>query len=584
MPEQNPLVDDPGGIDFADPRWIPVLQNLGLIVGPPGLQGMQTQEQPWLDEFLNPASRFGFAPGGGSGGGGGAPAAAQSGAAQSPYGPYAGGYQFPPAAAGGASQGGGFLSGLGTGDYLDIAGALLGAASGYQNAQEAGRDRTTTTNQTTTQTPYGPSVEHLNRILNEQLALYQAGVPGGGGGGRQPGLSEYGQDAGDIFRRAAEQGLGAGSSPNMMLAGQSLQGILGGGGATGFEGYNPILADLAGRLGNVGLDLPTNLLMDFLGPGATGGGPGGGGGGGGGGGSFRSGPAGVGGGGIVPDTGAGSGTFQRELDRIFSEEANEEEIAAVLDSLSGDMERALYAGIRDIEARGAGAGRLGGSSTDAESQSARARYLEEMGQISAQLRYGDLEARRQARIAALNILNSRDLAAMSDLTQRAGINSSAASAAAANATARELGMRGQDLEAIMGIMQGQQFGLGTLAGLGQQLSGDRLGALSLIPGLEGVGLAGGQNAIASGGGLTGLEQINQQTRDRAAADARARAAGPQNLLNDYLRTVLSISQTGGQSTTQGTNVVPGVNISPTGAALQGGLGGYLGTRGLRTGG
>lgn len=559
-PDQT-LPPGPGGLINY-----PAAPNLAQWLASMGLIGAGAMEPPKSGGF---GVSVGF--GGPAAGAGSSTGAAPQGANFGNV--VAGGGSTAPTAAGAGG-------GMGWGNWINAAGTLLGAYSGYEQAKNSGKGGTVTTNQTTSQSPYGPSIDHLNRILEEQLRLYQAGPQGGGGGGGGAGgVGQFGKQAGDIFGQVASAGLGAGQTPNMKLAEGALGNIWQPGGATGFEGYNPILADLAGRLGGANLEMPTDLLLNFLGPGARGGGGAGGAGGGGGGFSYNAG--GGGGGGMVPDTGAGNGTFQRELDRIFSEEANEEEIAAVLDSLRGDMERSLYAGIADIEARAQGQGRAGGSTANAEGQNARARYVEELGKISAQLRSADLNDRRNARLAALNILNSRDISAMNDLTQRAGISSAAGSAAAQTAMARELGLRGQDLEAIMGIMQGQQFGLSSLMGLGQQLSGDRLGSLSLIPSLEGVSLGGQQNALGAAGGLGALEEQEQRRRATAAANARASAAMPQQMLNDYLRTVLSIGGMGGTSTTQGTNVVPGTGISPLGGAAQGALGGYLTTAGLQ---
>jgi hypothetical protein len=113
----------------------------------------------------------------------------------------------------------------------------------------------------------------------------------------------------------------------------------------------------------------------------------------------------------------------------------------------------------------------------------------------------------------------------------------------------------------------------------------------MVPGLEGIGLQGLQSALGAGGGMTDLrgQDIQRQIANQQASTARAglnlqrqgmnqqlgmyNASQQQGAVNDYLRTILSIGGLGGTSTTTGTNVQPGLGVNPTGAALQGALGG-----------
>lgn len=519
---------------------------------------------------------------------------------------------------------------------------------------------------------YGEGSPDYQRLL--ELAQPRGG--GGGGGG----VGARGDEAMELYRQIAERGLAAGSSPGVGFGMDAIGGIWGGdptgaprpeggldpklvqsaqrfggdynkalkfarnnpesilgrnlaereaavaaydqqnpgaGAGTGFEGYNPILADLARELGGSSMDIPMDLLMQFLGENnrsggggpeaATAGGNGapgaaGGGGGeytyrGGGGGGYYGG----GGGGGVPDTGVGQGTFQRDYERIVSEEANEEEIAALLEGMAGDIKREGSALIADLEARASGSGRFNGSWHAGRLADAKRAQTEELAQVSAQLRYGDLEQRRQARLRALEILNSRDLGALSAEVQREGIAASSGSAAAGRDLARELAelensraLRGQDLSAIGALMQGEQFGLSGLMGMGERLSADRLSSLSLIPGFENLNLAGLDRSLGAAGGMAGLEGIDASARAQGAAsrNAAAEAAAnrrfqvglmemesPQRMLNDYLRTVGAIGGMGGTSSgtshTAGTNVVPGAGISTGAATAQGALGGAL---------
>lgn len=551
--------------------------------------------------------------------------------------------------------------------------AIIGGVSSYMSAEKANKPKKNYTDQTSEQLPYAPTIDHLMKILQEQERLYGEGAPDyskilGGGGGGGGGVGARGEEAMELYRRIAEAGMGAGSTPGVGFGQDAIGSIWGGdmsggpapeggldpamvqaakrfggdydkalafaqanpqsalgrnlaereaavaeynasnpgaGAGTGFEGYNPILADLARELGGSSMDDPMRLLMDFLGEnnrsggggpqaaeggGATGGRPPPGTGftlprGSSGGGGF-----GGGGGGNVPDTGRGQGTFQRELDRVFSEEANEEEIAAVLESMAGDIEREGFQQMADLEARAAGSGRFGGDWHSARIYDAKKAQAAEIAEITAKLRYGDLNERRQARLAALNMLNQRDVAAMSDETARAGISASAGSASAGRDLARELAemenaraLRGQDLSAIGSLMQGEQFGLSGLMGLGERLSSDRLSSLSMIPGFESLGLAGLDRSLGAAGGIAGLEEIDAASRRQGAAsrdNARTQAGmlqaeAPQRLLNDYLRTVMGIGSMGGTSHTEGMNVVPGAGVSPWAAGAQGAFGGAL---------
>lgn len=373
---------------------------------------------------------------------------------------------------------------------------------------------------------------------------------------------------------------------------------------TGFEGYNPILAGVANELGGSSMEIPADLLMQFLGENnrAGGGGPAAG--------QVGAGAAasptgggygsrvyygGGGGGGQVPDTGSGSGLFQAEIQKMFDEGGHEQEIADLLDAMGKDVERQGFRDMADLEARAAGSGRFGGDWHAARIDDTKRAQAEEIAKISAQLRYGDLDAQRQAKIAALNLLNNRDIAAMSDRTANRSISASAGSAAAGRDLQRELAamensrlLRGQDLSAIGALMQGEQFGLSGLMGLGDRLSSDRLNALSLGQGFENLGLSGLDRALGAAGGISGLESIDASARARGAANRREaallNAQAPQRMINDYLNTVGAINAIGGGSHTYGTNVVPGAGVNAGAAAAQGALGAGLAAYGIAGGG
>lgn len=424
----------------------------------------------------------------------------------------------------------------------------------------------------------------------------------------------------DIFREAAERGFAAGDSSTIRQGREGIGNVLGaaGGGGpetTGFDRYNPIndalardlLADQEDQAGR-------DALLRFLaenGRGSAGSAASGDGAGGSGAEArvnyavlnpqvFGPGAAAAGAGG-VPDTMAGEGFFQEQTRRFFDEPANDAELAALIQAMEKEVMEGHWEGLADLDAAAQGAGRFGGDTW----QAARAGAQEELGEAlagqSAQVRVGDRESRRAARLAALSGVNTRDLAAMQNATQREGIaageRASAAAAGASGASAaaaRELGLRGQDLQALGMLLDTEQFGTGTLAGLGERLSLDRLASMGMIPGLEGIGLSGLDAALGGGQGLLGGREI--ASRERIAGQqanvarqgmnldaARFNAGQQRQALDDYMRTILGIGGLGGTSRTTGTNVQPGLGVSTTGAALTGALGGGLAGYGAAAG-
>lgn len=430
-----------------------------------------------------------------------------------------------------------------------------------------------------------------------------------------------------IFSEVARRGLDAGNTATQNQARGVMANIWGdaageggsaaGGERTGFEGYNPILDRLTGTLeGDVEDRVGRDLLLEFLNennrgggggarPGAVG--PGGTAG-------TGSGPlttANVGGGippwhpnypgnqggpgtgytGGVPDTMAADSFFGTQTRRMFDEQANDAELQALIDSMNEDTERGMFRDLAQLDASAQGTGRFGGGLFAGLSRDAREEALQEMNKTSSQVRIGDREARRNALLNALNQVNTRDLGLLGANVQREGIaagerSSAAASAAAAGAQADQIALarRGQDLSALGALMDNERFSLGQLGDVGGQLSGDRLASLGMVPGLEGIGLSGINAALGAGGGLTDLrgQDIQRQIAGQQAGIARQgldfqrgvfNAGQQQGQVNDYLRTIMGISGLGGTSRTQGQNVMPGLGVSPTGAALMGGLGG-----------
>ncbi len=466
---------------------------------------------------------------------------------------------------------------------------------------------------------------------------------GGGAGGSGVGSAAAGPNLSTpegIFGEVARRGLDAGNSATQTQARNAIGNMLGaagGGGpeSTGFEGYNPVLDRLTQRLetdadSRSGYD----LMRGFLGEtGRAGGGTGnpnaydgsaatqagpvrvnyGALGTGAGGGAMSAenvewinsngasgtppaayGPGGSAGGG-VPDTMAAQSFFGDQTRVMFDEPANDAELSDLISRMNADVEKGMFRDLAQLNAAASGSGRFGGSMWKGLSNDAREESISEMGENAARVRVGDRESRRSARHNALGMVNARDLGLLGANVQREGIAAgerASASANAGNAAALDaqmnLARRGQDLSAIGSMMDYDRSGMNTLAGVGDRLSGDRLGAVGLVPGLEGVGLSGISAALGAGGGLTDLrgQQVQRQIAGQQAGIARLglnmdasrfNAGQAQGQVNDYMNLIRTIGGMGGNSHTSGTNVVAGAGggVNTTAATLQGALGGGL---------
>jgi hypothetical protein len=447
------------------------------------------------------------------------------------------------------------------------------------------------------------------------------GTGGTGGGGAGAPSTDF-NDPRSISAAVARRGLDAGNTSTQTGARNLMSNIWGAAGTpggssgtgsteqTGFEGYNPILNRLAGTLqGNVdtGNGQAQDLLLNFLGEdrraggasSSSGAGPGSGHGnddgfGNGYGGAVTyinpntgspvSGSGSGGNYGGVPDTMVPSSFFGDQTRKLFDDPTNNADLQTVIDSMNADAQRGMYADLTQLDAASQGSGRLGGDTWKSVGNDARRTADQAMLSNSANVRLTDRAQRTAAKLQALGLVNQRDLGLLDSNTSRDNTATAAAASGAGTAAQLALAQRGQDLNAIQSLMQGEQFNIGQLGGVGQQLSSDRLGSLGMVPGLEGVGLSGLNAALgAAGNDVTmrgqdmGLReaQIGAGTARAGLAQQRGifNATQQQGSVNDYLRTVLGIGGMGGTSTTQGTNVQPGLGVSPGGAAVQGALGG-----------
>lgn len=418
----------------------------------------------------------------------------------------------------------------------------------------------------------------------------------------------------DIFREAAQRGFDAGDTETQTQARNATANILGaaGGGGpetTGFEGYNPILDRLAGTLeGDVGDRRGRDLLLGFLNEDSRGGGSSGSGGDTN---APRVHPGTTGGLGTgssayyqnqqqqttgnnangVPDTMVPDSYFGQQTRAIMDEQANQQELEDTINLMNQDVERGMYRDLAQLDSAAQGSGRFGGSMFAGMSRDAREEALQEMAKNASQVRIGDREARRQARLAALGGVNTRDLGLLNANVQREAIaagersaNASASAGAGAAADQIALQRRGQDLSALGALLDYEQGGVGQLSNIGSQLSSDRLNAMGMVPGLEGIGISGLNVALGGGQGLADI-RANAANAANARAGINVQRAGQlqqlgmfnagqsQGLVNDYLNSLRGIGSMGGVATTNGMNVQPGAGVSPSGAALSGALGG-----------
>lgn len=305
--------------------------------------------------------------------------------------------------------------------------------------------------------------------------------------------------------------------------------------------------------------------------------------------SFSRPATGTGRGGVPPDTMAQDSFFSEEARKFFDpsrlDPASDPTLQPYIDALRQQMQD-------EFETR---ADQLGDrfASSNMFSGSGRALALGEASgdldqALAAEIARTYLGSRgdaldRQERL--LGQISNRDLAAMGDLTNRYGIDTSAATARAGIGASRaaqeealafererlgaqtDLQTRAQNLQAILGIQGGERFGMDMLAGLGGALDSRQFGALGAIPGLEGT--EQGWYGMALGGeeALSGQRQRAGAARARGAADA---ALAPGRDLDDYMRRIMGPATAFGTTTGQGP-APPRYSGPSSGEALAGGL-------------
>lgn len=454
---------------------------------------------------------------------------------------------------------------------------------------------------------YEQATRDLQGIKNRRAS----GGYGGGYSGPDP-STVVGADRQEIAARMKERAMN--DDPLTRQAKDYLSLTLGGasGGEMGLFANNPVYRDLYGRLGGASFDRGADLLTGFLaenpskGQGATGGGTAARRGATGGGTAAkaalspeersarrdeinarlaeraampatgrsavsggtrlpdgrtiaRPAPAGGGQGGVPPDTVGGSDSFFAQQvkglwDPSAMDPANNPALAPYIEQLTRRMNEQKQAQLDQVSDQYAGLGGFGSSGKALEAARTRSGADDALASALAGVYMEDYGNAWNRRMQGLDMTNTRDLAAMGDLTTRYGIDQSTAAqrdAAAAASGAqlqamemqRELGMRGQDLEAIGMMLGHDRAGLGMLAGLGDAFGEDMRWA---------TGAAGSFRDQDMGMLERAMSPFESFDRERAgAASARAAAAAQQaerermwdyqdltaqgNLFGDYLK-------------------------------------------------
>lgn len=211
-----------------------------------------------------------------------------------------------------------------------------------------------------------------------------------------------------------------------------------------------------------------NTLLGKYGGAASGGNTGGGGGSshGGGGGSYR-GPSGGGSssqGGIRDTIGTSSDWVAQQIRKLADpanfDPANNPTLGPLMARLRAESGENQNAMMQDLAMQSEGSGLFGTGSHDYAMTRAREEGQESLDSQIAQILYGDYNAAQERLMHGIDTGNQRDIASMSDATNRYGIDSSAASSAAGIAAQSADAAEGRTLQ-----------GLGMLLGAGNDLLG-----------------------------------------------------------------------------------------------------------------
>lgn len=379
-------------------------------------------------------------------------------------------------------------------------------------------------------------------------------------------------------------------------------------------GTNPWSRDLYSDIGGVTPLDSFDWLKEYIG--GAGGGPGGGAGGAGGG--SRSGPRrasnvtytqnpdgtfsvhnGVAGNGAgqVPDTvGPSDSFFAKQIKALFDsarlDPANDPTMQATLEAMRRENGQDLLSSIQDLTAQAENQGAYGSGLYRAMTGQAREQSMESLDSAIAGLLHGAREGALGRQMQGLNETNTRDIAAMQDLTNRYGIDASSAAAGAASGAAAADAAEGRRLQAMNMLLGGQMDILGLRGNMANMTQSGQLGAMNGAMGLgqmaqQGLGMQGdiGQNVLGSLLGYNnsqlqydlGRRGIGVQRGQLDLANRQFQDQVTQGSLNDLLNIIMGVGGMGGTNNQPGQYLPSGPD--PFTAALMGGFGGYLQGRG-----
>lgn len=479
---------------------------------------------------------------------------------------------------GGSGGTGGGLGGMTWGDWIS---AGLGAYSAYSQNEamkNAGK-------QSSTSAPWGPSQNILMDLLNRANLLSQQGAPPFYGPPPKVGMNSTLQNALGMI-----EGM-AGNSPFVGDA-QTI------GNQITNNQHNPIMNYLfqggGGKVNNPYMDqfiqqgfgggFENDLLKNFITSGLGGfGGPGGGGG-------FSPAPFTFQG--IEPND-----WMRAVLDGEWLSPDKNPFLAEQVENLRREgLETYKRSIVPQIDSQYARSGRFGSNHYATAQAMANEEANESINTASSQF-LGDNYAReRAAMMQAMGLLSNQDIANLQSQTSIHNTNTNAAASSAAAGMAADSQNRQTMLQALLGYGDQRLAGLGMLgdmignysgdrqfeiASLGElagQLSSDKLGYLSLIPGLEDARWRG-PNELLNAGNIRqqhmGANANNQYNYEKNKWQYET--SWPYEQLEFLANMAIPIGGLGGQSNTS----TPFTGPSSFEAALMGGLGGYTFWQGMK---
>ena len=305
------------------------------------------------------------------------------------------------------------------------------------------------------------------------------------------------------------------------------------------------------------------------------------------------------GGGQVPDTvGPSNSFFAQKIKELFDpavlDPANDPTMQPLLEAMRRENQENMLSSISDLTAQAENQGAYGSGLYQAMLGRAREEGMESLDASTAGLLQQAREGALQRRMGGLDMTNTRDIAAMQDLTDRYGIDASAAAAGAGASAAAADAAEGRKLQALNMLMGGQLDVLGLRGNMANMRQGGQLGAMQGAIGLGNMGLeAEGMRSGIAGNVLNNLlgyhQGENQYRLGQGQLDVSRRGLNidrgrlnlqrdqwedqvSQDSLNSLLDILMGVGGMGGSGELGG-QYIPG-GPPPWLAGLIGGFGGY----------